>query len=40
MRQDGINFDKTYDILKIFERDGQNRPVVYERAKADAIPTF
>ena len=29
---DGVNFDRTYDILKKLEKDGQNRPVVYERA--------
>ena len=37
---DGINFDKTYDILKDFERDGQNRPVVYERAKGGRNTDF
>ncbi|MBR1887602.1 MAG: beta-galactosidase [Bacteroidales bacterium] len=29
----GVNFYETYKILKALEKDGQNRPVVYERAE-------
>ena len=28
----GVNFYETYKLLKSLEKDGQNRPVVYERA--------
>jgi len=30
---DGVNFDRCYDLLKGFEKNGQHRPVVYERAE-------
>ncbi|MGM9753127.1 MAG: GH92 family glycosyl hydrolase [Candidatus Cryptobacteroides sp.] len=29
----GCNFYKAYDVLKALEKDGQNRPVCYERAE-------
>ena len=31
----GVNFYETYKALKALEKDGQNRPVVYERAGHD-----
>jgi len=31
----GVNFYETYKALKALEKDGQNRPVVYERAGYD-----
>ncbi|MBQ9410751.1 MAG: beta-galactosidase [Bacteroidales bacterium] len=31
----GVNFYETYRILKDLEKDGQNRPVVYERAELE-----
>ena len=29
----GVNFFETYRLLKALEKDGQNRPVIYERAE-------
>ncbi len=31
----GVNFYETYKAVKALEKDGQNRPVVYERAEFD-----
>ncbi len=31
----GVNFYETYKALKALEKDGQNRPVVYERAERE-----
>ncbi|MBP3256609.1 MAG: beta-galactosidase [Bacteroidales bacterium] len=31
----GVNFYETYKVLKALEADGQNRPVVYERAERE-----
>ena len=31
----GVNFYETYKVLKALETDGQNRPVVYERAQRE-----
>ena len=31
----GVNFYETYKLLKELEKNGQNRPVVYERAEGD-----
>ena len=31
----GVNFYETYKLLKELEKDGQNRPIVYERAEYD-----
>ncbi len=31
----GVNFHEAYRLLKALEKDGQNRPVVYERAEMD-----
>jgi len=31
----GVNFHQAYKMLKALEKDGQNRPVVYERAEYD-----
>jgi len=31
----GCNFYETYNALKALEKDGQNRPIVYERAEFD-----
>ena len=36
----GVNFDHTYDALKALEKDGQNRPVVYERAEGGRNTDF
>ena len=33
---DGVNFTEAYKVLKALEKDGQNRPVVYERAEYKA----
>ena len=36
----GVNFERTYDLLKAMEKGGQNRPVVYERAAHDRNSDF
>lgn len=36
----GINFERTYDVLKKLETAGQNRPVVYEQARKDRNSDF
>ena len=36
----GINFERTYDVLKKIETAGQNRPVVYERAHNERNSDF
>ena len=36
----GVNFERTYDMLKAMEKGGQNRPVVYERAAHDRNSDF
>ena len=36
----GYNFYETYKALKALEKDGQNRPVVYERAERDRNTDF
>ncbi len=36
----GVNFYATYALLKEFEKDGQNRPVVYERAEHENNTDF
>ena len=37
---DGVNFTRTYNVLKKLEKDGQNRPVVYERAEGGSNTDF
>ena len=36
----GVNFYETYKLLKALEKDGQNRPVVYERAEFEHNTDF
>ena len=36
----GVNFYETYKLLKSLEKDGQNRPVVYERAMLEYNTDF
>ncbi len=36
----GVNFYETYKLLKALEKDGQNRPVVYERAELEHNTDF
>ena len=36
----GVNFYETYKVLKALEKDGQNRPVVYERAQYEFNTDF
>ncbi|MBR4735251.1 MAG: beta-galactosidase [Bacteroidales bacterium] len=36
----GVNFYETYKILKALEKNGQNRPVVYERAEFEHNTDF
>ncbi len=36
----GVNFYETYKALKALEKDGQNRPVVYERAEYEFNTDF
>ena len=36
----GVNFYETYKTLKALEKDGQNRPVVYERAEFEFNTDF
>ena len=36
----GVNFYETYKLLKSLEKDGQNRPVVYERARFEHNTDF
>ena len=33
----GVNFYETYKVVKALEKDGQNRPVVYEQAVSDQV---
>ena len=36
----GVNFERTYDLLKAMEKAGQNRPVVYEQARNNRNSDF